>query len=343
MQVYPVFIPFGGCFERCSFCDQGELTGQVLRPSVQELEQTLDRMLPAQGQGEVAFYGGTFTRLPLEEQREYLRLVHRFAAAGRVDGSRVSTRPDALDPGSIGLLADGGCRTVEIGCQSFSSEVLRAAGRSYAPEVVAKAVAGLRARSLQVGLQLMPGLPGGDQQEAWFSLQAALDLQPDFLRIYPTVVFAGTRLATEWSKGSFHPWSLEQAVDCCAEMLWCCQRAGVPVIRLGLQGQSRFEQEKGPLAGPYHPAFGQLVRSKLWQWGLVAALELETGCRWQVHPFDLPDALGHRRDNLSHLRQLRGGFSLAGDPQLGRDQLRGSGGIYSLQDLVTFFKRNLNT
>lgn len=343
MQVYPVFIPFGGCVERCSFCDQGELTGQAVRPSIQELEQTLDRMLPAQGQGEVAFYGGTFTRLPLAEQREYLQLVARFAAAGRVDGSRVSTRPDALGPDAIALLADWGCRTVEIGCQSFSPKVLRAAGRSHTTEVVAEAVAGLRARSLQVGLQLMPGLPGGDRQEALFSLQAALDLQPDFLRIYPTVVFAGTRLAAEWSNGSFHPWSLEQAVDCCAEMLWRCQRAEVPVIRLGLQGQSRFEQGKGPLAGPYHPAFGQLVRSKLWHWALVAALGFDTGGHWQVHPFDMPDALGHRRDNLAHLGRLRAGFSLAGDPQLGRDQLRGSGGIYSLKDLVTFFKRNLNT
>lgn len=343
MQIFPIFIPFGGCLERCSFCDQGELTGQVVRPSVGELEQALDRMLPVRGQGEVAFYGGTFTQLPQEEQRAYLHLVARFAAAGRVSGSRVSTRPDALGPDVIALLADCGCRTVEIGCQSFSPPVLRAAGRSYTAAVVADAVARLRAQSLQVGLQLMPGLPGGDPDEALASLQAGLDLHPDFLRIYPTVVFAGTRLAEEWSRGSFVPWSLEQAVACCAEMLWHCQRAEVPVIRLGLQGRARFDQGDGPLAGPYHPAFGQLVRSRLWRWGLQVALRLDPCRQWQVHPFDLPDALGHRRDNLAHLRHLREGFTLRSDPQLDRAQLRGDGQIFSLHDLVTFSKRNLNT
>lgn len=343
MQVYPVFIPFGGCLQPCSFCDQGKLTGEVVRPSLQELKQTLERMLPAAGQGEVAFYGGTFTRLPLEEQRGYLGLVARFAAAGRVGGSRVSTRPDALEPDSVALLADCGCKTVELGCQSFSPAVLRAAGRSYTAEVVAAAVAGLRAQGLQVGLQLMPGLPGGDRDEALTSLQAALDLAPDFLRIYPTVVFAGTRLAEQWSQGRYQPWSLEQAVACCAEMLWCCQKAEVPVIRLGLQGGARFDQGEGPLAGPYHPAFGQLVRSRLWRWGLEAALARDPCRQWQVHPFDLPDALGHRRDNLAHLGRLREGYALRADPRLERDQLRSEGEIFFLQDLVTFFKRNLNT
>ena len=300
-------------------------------------------MLPAEGHGEVAFYGGTFTLLPPAEQRDYLQLAARFTAAGRISGSRVSTRPDALPTEAIAQLADQGCRTVELGCQSFSPAVLRAAGRSYGAAQVADAVAGLRARSLQVGLQLMPGLPGGDRQEALDSLRAALELQPDFLRIYPTLVFAGTRLAEDWSRGSFQPWTLEQAVDCCSELLWHCQRAKVPVIRLGLQGQARFEQGDGPLAGPYHPAFGQLVRSKLWRKGLETALDLEPGSQWQVHPFDLPDALGHRKDNLAHFRTLRQGFSLRGDPELGRDRLRCGGEIFSLQQLVTFSKRNLTT
>ena len=343
MEIFPVFIPFGGCVERCSFCDQRELTGESSRPSIPELTQTLDQMLPRAGGGEVAFYGGTFTRLPKFEQLAYLQLVADYKAAGRVSGSRVSTRPDALGQESIALLADSGCRTVEIGVQSFSSEVLQAAGRPYTAAVVAEAVAGLRARSLRVGLQLMPGLPGGDRSEALASLQMALGLQPDFLRIYPTVVFAGTRLAAELANGTFRPWSLEETVDCCAEMLWCCQRAEVPVIRLGLQGQARYDQGDGPLAGPYHPAFGQLVRSRLWRWGLQAAFALEQTSQWFVHPLDLPDALGHRRENLAHLGHLRDGLILRGDAELGRDQLRGANDIYSLLDLVTFFKRNLTT
>lgn len=343
MQIYPVFIPFGGCAERCSFCDQGELTGAIDRPTPADLVQILDQMLPRQGSGEVAFYGGTFTRLPVAEQLAYLRVVAGFQMAGRVRGSRVSTRADALNRETIGMLAASGCRTVEIGCQSFSPAVLQAAGRPNNPAVVAEAVKGLRVQSLGVGLQLMPGLPGGDRSEALASLQSALELQPDFVRIYPTLVFAGTRLAVEFATGSYRPWSLEAAVDCCAEMLWCCQRAEVPVIRLGLQGQASYDRGEGPLAGPYHPAFGQLVRSRLWRWGLQGALALLPGCQLFVHPFDLPDALGHRRDNLAHLGRLQEGFSLRGDTTLGRGQIRCGGNSLTLLDLVTSFKRNLTS
>lgn len=343
MQIYPIFIPFGGCAERCIFCAQAELTGQLDRPTAAALVQMLDQMLPRQGSGEVAFYGGTFTRLPIDEQQAYLRIVSEFSLAGRVGGSRVSTRADALTQETIDLLAECGCRTVEIGCQSFSSKVLEAVGRPCSVAAVAKAVKGLRARSLRVGLQLMPGLPGGDRSEAMASLRSALELQPDFVRIYPTLVFAGTRLAAEFGSGSYRPWSLEEAVDCCAEMLWCCQRAEVPVIRLGLQGQARYDHGEGPLAGPYHPAFGQLVRSRLWRWGLQRALAMAPDCQLFVHPFDLPDALGHRRDNLAHLGHLREGLSLRGDASLGRDQIRTGGNILTLLDLVTTFKRNLTT
>lgn len=343
MQIFAVFIPFGGCDERCSFCDQGELTGQIDRPTPTNLVQLLDQMLPQQGSGEVAFYGGTFTRLPIAEQRAYLRVVADFQAAGRVRGSRVSTRADALNRQIIELLAESGCCTVEIGCQSFSPAVLQAAGRPSSTEMVGDAVKELRARSLGVGLQLMPGLPGGDRSEALASLQAALELQPDFVRIYPTLVFAGTRLAAEFAIGSYRPWTLEQAVDCCAEMLWCCQRAEVPVIRLGLQGQASYDRGEGPLAGPYHPAFGQLVRSRLWRWGLQGALALESNCQLFVHPFDLSDALGHRRDNLAHLGHLREGFCLRGDSALGRDQIRCGDNVFNLLELVTSFKRNLTS
>lgn len=343
MQIYPIFIPFGGCAERCSFCAQTELTGQIHRPTPAALMQTLDQMLPRQGSGEVAFYGGTFTRLPVAEQLAYLRVVADLQAAGRVQGSRVSTRADALNQESIGLLAESGCRTVEIGCQSFAPKVLQAAGRPSNTEMVGDAVKQLRARSLGVGLQLMPGLPGGDRSEALASLQAALALQPDFVRIYPTLVFAGTRLAAEFANGSYRPWSLDEAVDCCAEMLWCCQRAEVPVIRLGLQGQASYDQGEGPLAGPYHPAFGQLVRSRLWRWGLQCVLACDSSCQIFVHPFDLSDALGHQRDNLAHLGHLREGLSLRGDASLGRNQIRSGGKILTLLDLVTSFKRNLTS
>jgi histone acetyltransferase (RNA polymerase elongator complex component) len=339
--IYPVFLPFAGCAQRCSFCDQGILSGQSSRLTPLQVQRQLEAQLPTRGQGEVAFYGGTFTLLPAQEQQAYLEVAAALAAAGRVDGSRVSTRPDTLDEAAIERLVAGGCRTVELGCQSFSPQVLQAAGRNYSAATIAGAVDRLRRRGLRVGLQLMPGLPQGDRAEALSSLVEALRLRPDFLRIYPTVVVAGTGLETAFRQGTFRPWSLEAAVDCCAAMLWHCQKADIPVIRLGLQSQAVFDRGEGVLAGPYHPAFGQLVKSRLWAWGLGAALELDPTPNWWVHPFDLPDALGHRRENLAHLGHQRPHYRLGADPGLGRGQLRGSGTLFNLIDLVTPLQRNL--
>lgn len=293
-------------------------------------------MLPVKGEGEVAFYGGTFTLLPGEEQKAYLSAVAPFIHQGRVSGIRVSTRPDAIPPGMAEQLTVSGVTTVELGCQSFSAEVLDRAGRGHDPSAASKAVSRLRGAGLKVGLQLMPGLPGGDRQEAISSLESALALAPDFLRIYPTVVVRGTPLEDAWRDGSYRPLEIEAAVDWCAEMLWRCRRADIPVIRLGLQGTPELDSGEALVAGPYHPAFGQLVRSRLWlralERGAATAGEIRAG----VHPADLSDALGHKRGNQVELRRRFVDFTIVSNPGLLRERFTLGEQNFSLMELASY-------
>jgi histone acetyltransferase (RNA polymerase elongator complex component) len=276
-------------------------------------------MLPEQGDGEVAFFGGTFTLLAAELQQAYLEQVVPFIRAGRVAGTRLSTRPDALGSSGVKLLKRAGVTTVELGCQSFCTEVLRRARRGHGPAAAASAVLMLRDRGLKVGLQLMPGLPGADRAEALFSLACALDLAPDFLRIYPTVVLQGAGLEKAWRGGSYTPWSLEEAVDCCADLLAICRRKKIPVIRLGLQGSIELEQGEALVAGPYHPAFGQLVRSRLWRRAFEGAFREVGPADIRVHPSDMGDALGHQRQNHNLLQQRYQRFAISGHTEVERD------------------------
>lgn len=317
MPVYPVFLPYAGCPHRCRFCRQP--VGEPPDPGV--LARSLGDGLPHPGPWEVAFYGGTFTLLPVPQQERYLAAVAPWLAAGRVSGIRISTRPDALEEAAVRRLQAAGVTTVEMGCQSFSAEVLARAGRGHGPAAAAEAVALLRRYGLRVGLQLMPGLPGGDRGEAVASLQSALGLQPDFLRIYPAVVFRDTLLETDWREGRYRPPSLEEAVDWCAELLWRCRRAGIPVVRVGLQDEPDLAATVA--AGPWHPAFGQLVRSRLWRRALMAAGRQTGDLEAAVSPIDLSDALGHRKENLTALRQQFGHFNIT--PRA--DQPRGFLGI----------------
>ena len=289
MKVYPIFLAHGGCPHRCLFCAQRRSVGQPARLDPVEVHQTLDEMLPEKGDGEIAFFGGTFTLLPSGLQLELLGIARQFVTAGRVAGIRVSTRPDGLEATQVNLLAGQRVTTVEIGCQSFDPNVLSASRRGHAADEIAPSVARCRTVGFQVGLQLMPGLPGGGPDEAFASLSAALLLKPDFLRIYPALVIEGAGLEQLWRDGCYQPWTLDQAVEVCAELLLTARRAEVPVIRIGLQHDPTLDRYL--LAGPAHPAFGQLVRSRLW-WRALNALPRQGG-DVLVHPADLADAVGH--------------------------------------------------
>lgn len=331
MEIYPIFLAQAGCPQQCCYCSRWQVAGGGSEPlSPEAVAAWLERCLPAVGRGQVAIYGGSFTALARPQQDAYLAAVAPFLDQGRVAGVRISTRPDALDAGTARRLAAAGVTTVELGCQSFSDQVLVASGRGHDARAAGNAVAALREAGLEVGLQLMPGLPGGDAAEARASLAAALALKPDFLRIYPTLVLAGSPLAEDWRQGRYRPLALEEAVELCADLLLACHRAGVPVIRLGLQHDAALAA--GVLAGPWHPAFGQLVKSRLWRRALAHLAPRQVPV--ELATADLSDAVGHRRGNLDYFSGRGQALVLRPDPALGRGLLRQADESFSLLRLA---------
>jgi hypothetical protein len=168
------------------------------------------------------------------------------------------------------------------------------------------------------------------------SLATALALAPDFLRIYPTVVLRDTGLAQLYLDGRYCPVALDEAVDWCAEMFWHCRRAGVPVIRLGVQATPELDGGEALLAGPYHPAFGQLVRSRLWLRALRRGLAATDARLVAVHPAELADAIGQRRGNLYELQRRFGAFTLVPDSALSRGHLALNGQDFLLMNLSAY-------
>lgn len=329
MRIYPVFIPHAGCPHRCLYCAQDRSTSQSVAADFKSVDNFLKKALPLKGDGEIAFYGGTFSLLPSIQQDQYLTMAGRFVAFGQVAGVRISTRPDALDDRCIVRLRAFGVTTVEIGCQSFSDSVLTAAGRGHTAADSLSAVRRCLNSGLHVGVQLMPGLPGGDAGEALQSLQQALDLKPSFVRIYPTVVIEGTELADLWKSGGYQAWTLDETVDLCADMLRLCRQFEIPVIRLGLQADPQLEENFR--AGPYHPAFGQLVRSRLWRRALGCASLY--GKQFCVNPHDLSDVMGHRNENRDWLKKINPAVCVTADKAVERGFLRMSGQDVSFIEL----------
>jgi histone acetyltransferase (RNA polymerase elongator complex component) len=264
--VVPFFISHLGCPHRCVFCDQEKIAGArgVLPEAGAMLEQIAQyRASSPERELEAAFFGGTFTALPHDDQRYLLQALQPLLSSGTLSSLRLSTRPDAIDLEVVTFLQEMGVRTVELGVQSMNDEVLGLSGRGHSARDAELAVRLLQGAGLEVGVQLMPGLPGDTPERSLASLQSVLALKPSFLRIYPTLVIAGTELAAQYLSGSYQPQTLPQAVSLCKRMLRASRRAGVPVIRLGLQPTAELDSPGVILAGPYHPAFGQLVESEL--------------------------------------------------------------------------------
>jgi histone acetyltransferase (RNA polymerase elongator complex component) len=283
--VIPIFIAHQGCPHQCLFCNQRSITGaaegMVGGREVAEIIRTQlawPRRHP-EAQVQVAFYGGSFTGLALERQRELLGATQPFLASGQVQELRLSTRPDYVTPEIAGFLKEQGVGIVELGAQSLDDRVLAASGRGHSAAQVGIAVACLKEAGIRVGLQLMLGLPGDSTTTALVSARHAAALRPDMVRLYPCLVISGSPLAELYRKGEYRPLSLLQGVAL-GGRLWSIFTAHrIPVVRMGLQPSASLEETM--LAGPYHPAFGELVLSRLFFNQLRA--ELAARPRHQSH------------------------------------------------------------
>ena len=264
--IVPFFIAHRGCPHRCVFCDQRRISGADGRlPAQGELLEQIRRYRESSGRStvEVAFYGGSFTLLPLSHQQSLLEPLQPLLDSGEVSAIRLSTRPDAITANIITLLRHYRVTLVELGIQSLDDAVLAASGRGHTADDTSRACSLLREAGIAVGVQLMPGLPGDSPAGALRSLEGVLAMKPACLRVYPTLVIEGTELACRYRRGEYAPLSLDEAVSLGARHLHAALRADVPVIRMGLQATDLLAGPEGVLAGPYHPAFRSLVESKL--------------------------------------------------------------------------------
>ena len=262
-SIIPAFIPHAGCPHQCVFCNQKTISGQQtngIEAAREQIEKYKQWVKPSIN-NEIAFYGGSFTALPIDFQEDLLRLAGEYLAKGWAGSVRLSTRPDYINPQELELLKRYRVATVELGAQSLDDKVLALAERGHTAEDVAKAVKLLRKYNFRVGLQFMLGLPGQDAASFADTIAKGLALEPDIIRLYPLLVIKDTPLAKAFAEGQYTPLALNEAVRECYEAYEAFSRAGVKVIRMGLQPDAELMKVGNILAGPFHPAFGELVKS----------------------------------------------------------------------------------
>ncbi|MDL2291102.1 radical SAM protein [Desulfovibrio sp. OttesenSCG-928-F20] len=260
-RIYPLFLPFAGCPQRCLFCAQNAQTGrstEAVADMLRRADQELATWPPDQGVFELAFFGGTFTLLPQSERQACLDFFQRWQSRGLFSSFRCSTRPDALNPALLDELRKAGCSTVELGVQSFQDTALKLSGRGYTGSLARKACSLVLGSGMALGIQLMPGMPGLDLAGANRDIDDCLALSPTCARLYPCLVIRGTALEDIWRAGRYQPWEFEVTLAWLARACRALEENGCAVIRMGLAPEADLEM--AVLAGPRHPEMGNMAR-----------------------------------------------------------------------------------
>jgi len=307
--IIPMFIPHLGCLHQCIFCNQKKITGCQTSVTANQVNTMIRERLSAINQKrwiEVAFYGGSFTALPESVQNELLAPASKALRNGLIHAIRISTRPDCINPDTIANLIRQGVTIVELGVQSLDNHVLSTARRGHDSQSVTAAVTLLKQSGIHCGLQLMPGLPGEDWISLIRTVRQATTLRPEFVRIYPVIVIADTALAGLYSQGSYQALSLKQAVVRSAYMKLVFEQQGIEVIRTGLQASAELDSKTNVIAGPYHPAFGELVDSYIFYLMIAAFIEQngavsEDALIIRHHPQDCSKVRGQYNNNINKL------------------------------------------
>ena len=313
-QILPVFVPHLGCPHACVFCNQRRISGaqSPAKPEdVKNLTAQSAAFLPQGGKRQLAFYGGSFTAIPEKEQEALLSAAKEALDRGEIDAIRLSTRPDAIDDAVLARLRRYGVGTVELGAQSMDDGVLRLSGRGHTAADVARASALVRAAGFELILQMMTGLPGSDDEKDVETARRLIALKPDGVRVYPTVIVKDTPLYDMWRSGAYREHTVEDAVRVCAVIVPLFEAAQIPIIRLGLNPTEELSGGAA-VAGAYHPALGELVKSRVLLNKARALLQTAApGSRVTitVGKGKTSQMTGQKRENL---RRLTEEFRLAG-------------------------------
>ncbi len=266
------FIPHLGCPHRCSFCDQHVISGRQTAPEPAEIAETCENMLRQYGipqQTEAAFFGGSFTAVPIDYQNALLEAVQPYMGTGGFCGIRISTRPDAIDKTILARLKRYHVTAIELGAQSMSDRVLDLNRRGHSAQAVREAGALIRDAGFSLGLQQMIGLYGSSLRDEYDTLEQLLACHPNTMRFYPTVVLKGTFLAEVVKDGGYPALLWDEVIDFGSDALCCCRKQGVTVLRMGLHDSPSLQENR--IAGYYHPAFGEVVESRLYRRALEKA------------------------------------------------------------------------
>ena len=265
-RIIPIFVPHRGCPHDCVFCNQRKITGVSTDVTSEEARNIIEEYLPTipeDASVEIAFFGGSFTAIDEKTQNELLSVAKEYVDKGLVSDIRMSTRPDCISRDILNRLKEYKTSIIELGVQSMDAKVLHDSARGHDIESVIKSSHLIKESGINLGLQMMVGLPSDTEEKCIETAKKFIELDPFCVRIYPTLVVKETGLENLINKGEYKPFTLEESISIVKKLLVLFYVNNINVIRVGLQATEDIQLGKGIVDGPYHPAFRELVEGEM--------------------------------------------------------------------------------
>lgn len=305
--IIPIFVPHEGCPHNCVFCNQDRITGVDEEVTAQTVRNTINDYLKTienkSATIEVSFFGGTFTGVKEEKQKELLNVAKEFKDNKLISKIRLSTRPDYIDEYILAYLKEYGVDIIELGVQSLDEEVLRKAGRGHSVNDVLNASRLIKEYKFVLGHQIMPGLPGDTFEKDIHTTRESIRMKPDICRIYPSLVIKDTPMEHMYLRKEYVPYSLEEAVHISKIMYDIYRKSNVNVIRIGLQPTESINEGKDIIAGPFHPAFRELVEGSLISDMILENMRDEENAVAYINPKDISKLYANKKIYFDGLKK----------------------------------------
>lgn len=296
-----IFVPHIGCPNKCSFCNQRYITGTYKAPCAEDVKKAVETAQKSPKYNpdvtEIAFFGGSFTAINRNYMVHLLETAAEFVELNAVSGIRISTRPDSIDEEILSVLKKYRVTAIELGAQSLNNKILKMNNRGHTVEDVINSSLLIKKYGFELGLQIMTGLYGDNDESAVKTAEKCISIAPDTVRIYPTIVLKDTYLAALTADNIYKPQTLDAAVSLASKLYTMFTENGIRVIRLGLHSI----EKDAYISGPWHPAFSELCLSQIMLTKALRILKEKGNYIIFVNKSDVSKMIGQKRSNLLYL------------------------------------------
>ncbi len=260
-------------------------------------------------ESQIAFFGGSFTAIERSRMEKLLSVANEYIDKGVAESIRISTRPDCIDDSVLDILKKYRVTHIELGVQSTSDSVLNASNRGHSAEKTFSSAQRIIENGFVFGGQMMIGLPGSNAENEMQTARDIVKMGAKEARIYPTVVFEGTKLYDMTVSDEYKPLTLGEAVERTAKCYKIFLDAGVNVLRIGLHASENLANAP---YGANHPSIGELVKSCVYA-DIIA--ERAKNCKGKIisvgiNKSDISMLRGHNCAAINRIKEQTGALSV---------------------------------